>query len=315
MAKKKVKMKSKSIAEKVFFSVLFVIISIYILSILYSLCWGFMTSFKSRLDWRMGNYLGFPDAEYSKDAIRFGNYKELGDIFKYKGTNVSFYSAFGRITHSGAVTFGKVLLNTVVITVVTAAENALLPAIGAYLCVRFPFKFSKFLYTFLLLLMTLPIVGTYPTEIAVLRTLGLYDTLYGFLIQNFHFTGLYFFIFYAFFEGMSNSYAEAAEIDGASQFRIMTTIALPLAGKLILTVWLLKMVGHWNDYQTILLYLPTRATFAYVVYRSFLSTLDGDQPTGKVMAGLMVLAIPLIIFFIAFKDKLMGDLSLGGVKG
>ena len=315
MEKKKRKKKSKGVGEKIFFGALFVFLLLYVISIFFTLGWGILTSFKSVADFEIKkNVLGLPNGRLSGEELRFGNYKALLDSFGFTVMN-PFYSNGKLVIHSAQATLGKTLFNTLMFTVVTAAENAIIPAIASYLCVRFPFKFSKFLYTFLLILMTLPIVGTYPTEIELLRSLGIYDTMLGFFIQNFHFTGLYFFIFYAFFEGMSNSYSEAAEIDGASQFRILITIALPLAGKLILTVWLLKFVAYWNDYSIILLYMPTQITLSYVVYRTFIATTNGEHGVGEVTAGCMVLAVPLIIFFIIFREKLMGNLSLGGEKG
>ncbi len=314
MEKKKRRKKSKGVGEKIFFGALFVFLALYVISIFFTLGWGILTSFKSVADFSIkNNVLGLPDSRLSAKEIRFGNYKTLLDAFGFTVNN-PFYRNGKLIIHTTHVTLARTLFNTFMFTVIGAIENSILPAIAAYLCVRFPYKFSKFLYAFLLVLMTLPIVGTYPTEIEMLRALGLYDTMLGFFVQNFHFTGLYFFIFYAFFEGMSNSYSEAAEIDGASQFRILCTIALPLAGKLILTVWLLKFVGYWNNYSTILLYMPSQVTISYVVYRSFIATTNGEHSVGEVTAGCMVLAVPLIIFFIIFREKLMGNLSLGGEK-
>lgn len=311
----KKKKKSKGIAEKIFFGALFVFLMLYVISILFTLGWGLLTSFKSVADFEIKkNVLGLPNFKLSAEEIKFGNYKTLLDAFGFTVTN-PFYVNGKLVVHSVQATIGRTLLNTLMFTVITAAENAFIPAIAAYLCVRFPFKFSKFLYTFLLIMMTIPVVGTYPTEIELMRSLGLYDSMLGFFVQNFNFSGIYFFIYYAFFEGMTNSYSEAAEIDGASQFRILITIALPLAGKLILTVWLLKFVALWNNYSTILLYMPSQVTLAFVIYRSFIATTNGEHPVGEITAGCMVLSVPLVIFFIAFKEQLMGNLSLGGEKG
>ncbi len=315
MKHRKQKMKSKGLADKIFFIVLFTFLILYVMSILGTLGWGLLSSFKSKADIVVkGNILGLPDPVLSAEEIRFGNYAKLLDSFGFTVVN-PFYQNGVFKTHYAEVTLLTTLVNTLMLTVITAIENAVLPCIAAYLCVRYPFKISGFIYSALLVLMVIPIVGTYPAEIEMLRSLGIYDSKLGYFIQNFHFTGMYFFIFYAYFEGLSTTYYEAAEIDGASQMMILLRIALPLAFKLIMTIWLLKFIEHWNNYSIILLYMPTQVTIAFVIYRSFISTMNGEHSVGEVTAGCTVLALPLIIIFICFRDQLMGNLTLGGEKG
>ncbi len=309
------KMKSKGFADKIFFIVLFTFLILYVISILGTLFWGLLTSFKSVSDVVIkNNLLGFPDPILSAEELKFANYTRLLNAFGFT-LQTAFYQNGVRVMHFQEVTVLLTLYNTVMFTVVTSIENAVLPCMAAYLCVRYPFKVSGFIYSALLVLMVIPIVGTYPAEIELLRALGIYDTMIAWFIQNFNFTGMYFFIFYAYFEGLSTTYYEAAEIDGASQLMIMLRIALPLAFKLIMTIWLLKFIEHWNNYSTILLYMPTQATLAFVIYQNYISTLHGEHFVGEVTAGCTLLALPLIIIFICFRDQLMGNLTLGGEKG
>ncbi|MBO7345583.1 MAG: carbohydrate ABC transporter permease [Clostridia bacterium] len=315
MAHKKQKMKAKGLADKIFFIVLFTFLVLYVISILGTLFWGLLSSFKSVADIEIKkNVLGLPNPVLSAEELRFSNYAKLLDAFGFTVVN-PFYQNGVMVTHYQEVTLGVTLVNTLMFTVITSIENAVLPCMAAYLCVRYPFKVSGFIYSTLLVLMVIPIVGTYPAEIEMLRSLGIYDTMIAYFIQNFNFTGMYFFIFYAYFEGLSTTYYEAAEIDGASQLMIMLKIALPLAFKLIMTIWLLRFIGHWNEYGTILLYMPTQVTLAFVIYRTFISTMNGEHSVGEVTAGCTVLAFPLVIIFICFREQLMGNLTLGGEKG
>ena len=125
---------------------------------------------------------------------------------------------------------------------------------------------------------------------------------------------MYFFVYHAFFKGVPDAFREAAEIDGASDFTIMVRIFFPLAVKIILTVFLIQFVALWNDYQTPLLYLPTHPTLAYGVFYLSYFQLHEWYHTPIRMAGCIMLVIPILIIFIAFKNKLMGDISLGGIK-
>ena len=82
------------------------------------------------------------------------------------------------------------------------------------------------------------------------------------------------------------------------------------------TIMLLQFISFWDDYQTALLYLPTKPTIAYAVY---FITRNSGQSTGVnhlpgKIAGGMILAIPILIVFIALREKLMGNISMGGLK-
>ena len=110
---------------------------------------------------------------------------------------------------------------------------------------------------------------------------------------------------------------EAAEMDGASQGMIFLRIILPLSFKMLGTIVLLNFVQLWNDYQTVLLFLPTHHTLTCAVYASVGGSTSGGGTLSELpirVAGCMVLAIPMLIIFIILKNKLMGNVSLGGLK-
>ena len=247
--------------------------------------------------------------------LKLANYKIV--LEKFVITRRAVYYGLGpeQIVHTCKAGFGELLVNTLLYTVGGALIYALMPALTAYLCAKYPYKLSAILVVVYTLMMCMPIVGSTPFELTFLRNTGLYDNIIGNYIQKMTGSGMYFFVYLAYFKGTSETYREAAQIDGASQFRIMTTIYFPLAIKIIATVFLIQFVALWNDYQTPLLYLPTHPTLAYAVYyvsyEAFEPALYHTPPR---IAGLMLLAVPIVILFAIFKDKLMGDISLGGIK-
>lgn len=312
---------------KVVFVILFVVLALYALIMLSSLLWGLITSLKSSNDFEnFGNVIGFPNISVEgtpyagipsgRDALlKLANYKIV--LEKFVITRRAVYYGLGpeQIVHTCKAGFGELLLNTLLYTVGGALIYALMPALTAYLCAKYPYKLSAILVVVYTLMMCMPIVGSTPFELTFLRNTGLYDNIIGNYIQKMTGSGMYFFVYLAYFKGTSETYREAAQIDGASQLRIMTTIYFPLAIKIIATVFLIQFVALWNDYQTPLLYLPTHPTLAYAVYyvsyEAFEPALYHTPPR---IAGLMLLAVPIVILFAIFKDKLMGDISLGGIK-
>lgn len=312
---------------KVVFVILFVVLALYTLIMLSSLLWGLITSLKSSNDFEnFGNVIGFPNISVEgtpyagipsgrEALLKLANYKIV--LEKFVITRRAVYYGLGpeQIVHTCKAGFGELLVNTLLYTVGGALIYALMPALTAYLCAKYPYKLSAIIVVVYTLMMCMPIVGSTPFELTFLRNTGLYDNIIGNYIQKMTGSGMYFFVYLAYFKGTSETYREAAQIDGASQLRIMTTIYFPLAIKIIATVFLIQFVALWNDYQTPLLYLPTHPTLAYAVYyvsyEAFEPALYHTPPR---IAGLMLLAVPIVILFAIFKDKLMGDISLGGIK-
>ncbi len=300
-----------------FISVFWVILFIYSVSIIFILAWGLLTSLKSNTDFLfMNNVLGLPNLEKSREeCLKLANYRLMYDNFEFT-KKVTFYSGDKLIVHETKNGILKMLFNTVVYAGVGCVLAAFVPAITAFMCVKYKqFRLSKIVYSANLIVMTLPLVGTAPATINMLRALNLYDNFFGHVLQKFSFSGMYYLVFYAFYEGLSNAYSEAAEIDGASYYRILVSIIIPLSMKMISTVMLLTFVAFWNDYQSPLLYLPTLPTLAYgVYYMSYYVTTGQISKVPVRVAGCMMLAIPIFVIFMFMRDKMMGNISIGGVK-
>jgi ABC-type glycerol-3-phosphate transport system permease component len=304
------------------FSIIFCsLLAIYSLSILVVLCWGLLTSFKSITDFKtFGNVIGLPDIKWSQEEMQFKNYLLIFKRFSVKTFDKSYYSdIFGKIEIlEKRVGFVELLFNTLIYAVMCAFVHSFATFLGAYLCAKYRYWFSNFFYSLLLVIMIIPIVGTGPASLVLLRNTGLYSTYLAMIILNFNCTGMYFFVYYAYAQGISDSYIEAAEIDGASQTRIFFTIIIPLASKILLTVMLLTFITLWNDYQTPLLYYPDKPTLAYAVYSmansSGASATISTTGLPQKVAGCMILAIPLIVLFITCRNMILGNLSMGGLK-
>ncbi len=199
-----------------------------------------------------------------------------------------------------------------------AITATVVPCIVAYACARFPYKFSKWIYTTVIVVMMIPIVGSMPSEIQMAKNLGIMNKIWGLWIMKANFLGLYFLVFYDIFKALPVSFTEAAKIDGANNFQILVRIALPLIKNTFFTVLLIKFIAFWNDYQSPQVYMPSYPTISKGLHR--LMTISGDP--GKVhtqiparMAAVILTAAPVTVLFIIFQKRLLGNLTMGGVKG
>ncbi len=327
MSNKKAQFSAFSKLKNPIYLIIFIFLCVYTVSIIFPLVWGFMTSFKERTDFAEHSIFALPHFDYwdlNKGNPNYVNYDHpLGNYVKmiadckirafavwYKG----FVNQVRVANPPKNLTIIDFAWNTVLYTIVASILRTLGPMIVGYLCARYKNKFSSLVYAFVIFTMVTPIIGAASTTLALVRGLGIFDSWLDVFIRSFGFANMYFLIFYAFFDGASGSYAEAAEIDGASQFRVMVTIYFPLAMTMFGTVLLMQFVDAWNDYNTALMYLPTHLTLAYAVYYY---TQPGNTPFNSppfIIATSMILAIPTLLLFLIFKNKLMGNISLGGVK-
>ena len=308
---------------------------IYTLSIFLTLGWGLLTSFKANSDYNAGNLFGLPRMIYWETIAKwlesvgpdhpnyelflgydniFGNY--TSSITKMTFSNyVDYLTGFNldvRINRQVNGSLLGIISNTLLYTIGTAFFSAIAPCIAGYLCAKFKFKFSGFVYTFVMVVIAMPIVGNTTAVITLMKRLSLYDTIWGTWIRHFSFANTYFLIFFAFFQGVSNTYAEAAQIDGAPYLTVMWKIYIPLASKMVSTVFLLQLVALYNNYTESMVFLPTYPTLTYAIFKLRTEGTINFKP--QIIATSLFLCTPMLIFFIIFKKKLMGNISLGGVK-
>ncbi len=312
--------------------VLFALMLIYSLTIIFTLCFGFITSLKGYSFHWSPDYLGLPNIEADKleaslsgeSYSLFKNYSYVFSTFNRWTEGTTYYSLLDKVEiFEKQMNLGTYFLNTVIYAGICPLLTVIVSSVSGFLCCKYKYKYSSFLCAMLLITMTIPTVGTQASTITLLQQLGIYDTYFSMIIMNMHFGGLYFFVFYGFFQGMSDSFIEAAEIDGASQFKTLTNIVLPLASKTMLTVFIILFVRLWNDYEVPLIYYPDLPTLAYGIWQiSGGNTMNTGMPFEEFwgqaaplrMAGNMALCIPTLVLFICFRNVLMGNLTLGGVK-
>ena len=313
MKKAKVKTKGR-IGDNIVKAIIFTVLAIYALSMIVLLIWGFMTSLKNYRDFSLfRNVVGLPSLEHSKNEILFGNYIYVLKNFDIKKSEY-FFVGSKLVSHETVSGIWKMLLNTFIYAGVGSFLSTICSCTVGYLCAKYKFKFSGVIYGTVVFTMVMPLFGQAPSLITLLRKINLFDEFLGQWLMSATFANMYFLVFYAFYEGLSDAYLEAAEIDGASQFRVMTTIAIPLAKNTIMTIVLIVFVALWNDYNAPILYLPTKPTLAYgVFWLQQRSPVVKSQVTLQV-ASLMMLVAPILVLFIIFKNRFMGNLSMGGIK-
>ena len=185
----------------------------------------------------------------------------------------------------------------------------------AYACARYRHTAAKIIEGMVLVIIAFPIVGSGASEMQVVRQLRLYDSFLGNFILKFSFFNLFFLLLLSAFRSVPKDYREAAMIDGANELYIMIRIIIPMVKNSIGAVALITFIGYWNDAQTPLLYLPSYPTIAYGLLTFSQSTSGPIADAPFKMGAAFIVALPIIILFCCLSDKIMGNISAGGIKG
>ena len=278
---------------------------VYTVSLLYMYFWGVITSLKT-VDGFKQDMLGFPKGapwkwEWSNYAVAFKNFQSHDII----GSNGFPYR----------VGFVGMLVNTLIFSTVQPLITLICTWAMAYICAQFRrMKASKIIYSLNMILMMIPIVGNMQSSISIYKTLNMYDTWGWLCISSINFVGANFLIFYAFLHTIAPEMREAASIDGAGNFTIMLRIIFPLSINMFMILFISACIVNWNDYMTMIIWLPSKPSLAYGMYRfQFLTGKDLTWPPVQV-AACVILMLPVLTLFMIFKDAILGGVTIGTLK-
>ncbi|MBR5569410.1 MAG: carbohydrate ABC transporter permease, partial [Oscillospiraceae bacterium] len=118
---------------------------------------------------------------------------------------------------------------------------------------------------------------------------------------------------YSAWQSLSWSYAEAAFMDGASNFRVFFNIMLPMIKPVLSALFVVNFIGGWSEYMETILYMDEWPTLGYMVY----SLQSQSQYFGMPMylAVIVISMIPTTLVFVAFQETIMKNVTTGGLKG
>lgn len=217
----------------------------------------------------------------------------------------------------------RAYMNTIVYTAVGTFINLFLTAISAYPLSKKNFFGRKFFMTAIIITMFFS-GGMIPSYIVVQR-LGLIDTIWALVLPNAIWT-FELLVLKSFYESMSPSLYESAVIDGASEYRIMMQITIPLSKASLASIALFYFMGHWNSFFLPLIYLNDNKKLPLqVILRDMLiydtakesNLMDQSKMTPEAMknATIFISMIPVLLVYPYAQKYFVKGVMLGSVKG
>ncbi|GAB4532645.1 MAG: carbohydrate ABC transporter permease [Anaerolineae bacterium] len=210
--------------------------------------------------------------------------------------------------------YERFFLNSIVISVVTVVLSLLVGVPAAYSLSRRRFKGQGWVMLWVLSSRILPPVGTIiPFYLAFIK-LGLIDTHIGLIIVFLTFNiSLVVWIMAAFFDQIPRELDEAAIIDGCSVTGAFTRVVLPLTAPGLATTAIFCFLNAWNNFFYPLVLTRRQAATVPLALTTFLGSYLVDW--GAIMAGASLLILPLLIFALLVRRYIVEGLTQGALKG
>jgi multiple sugar transport system permease protein len=205
-------------------------------------------------------------------------------------------------------------LNSLLIASLFTLVILIIDSLAGYAYARLEFPGKNLLFGLMLATLVMPgIMFLIPNYLTIAR-LGWIGSIQGVIVPGF--AGVFgVFFMRQFFQSLPKELEEAAYIDGASIWRTFFYVILPLSKGPLITLGIITFLTSWNDFLWPLLILGgNRQELTLPVG---LATLQGQYTFdyGKLMAGALVLTIPVLILYAVFQRYIIRSISMTGIKG
>ena len=243
-----------------------------------------------------------------------------GGLFK----NFQFSTMFENFTALGTgkySVFWSWILNSLIVSSVTAVGTVLMGAAAAYAFSRFRFRGRRGTLTGLLLIQMFPQMLAFVALFLLLLglqdvfpALGLNSKLGLICVYLGGALGSNTFLLYGFFNSIPRELDEAAEIDGASHAQTFWTIIMPLVLPVLAVVGLLSFISSFGDFVIARVVLQTQDQYTLAVGMYAWASDARNAPWGIFAAGAVIAAVPVVLLFQYLQKYIVSGLTAGAVK-
>lgn len=263
----------------------YVVLALLFLVVLFPVYYGLVGSFMGERDTN-----SFPPALWPVSGLQPDNYSDA----------------------LGIIPLGNQYLTSVLQTLVIALGQLITSALAAYAFVFLPLRWRAFWFAVFLSTMMIPYESIIIPNYLLISQWGLKDTIAG-LTLPFLATGFGAFLLRQSFLSFPMELRDAARVDGASHFRFLTSILLPLSRPSLAALGIYSALSAWNMYFWPLLATEDPKHQTIQIGISQLQTSDGDSP-GMVLAGVMLALFPTLLLVIFGQRFIVRGLTAGAVK-
>lgn len=213
--------------------------------------------------------------------------------------------------------FPRNLLNSIFISAVTVLLALFIAVTASFALSRVRFRGRSLLLMTILGISMFPQMAVLAGLFELIRFMGIYNTpwalIFSYTIFTLPFTV---WVLTTFMRDLPVEIEEAAIVDGATPWVIITRVFMPLMWPALVTTGLLAFIGAWNEFLFALTFTANNDTRTVPVAIALLSgSTQYEIPWGRIMAASVIVTVPLVILVLIFQRKIVSGLTAGGVKG
>jgi multiple sugar transport system permease protein len=209
--------------------------------------------------------------------------------------------------------FARGFWNSTYIAVTATALTLLTSSMAAYAFARIDFRGSKTLFMVFLATMMVPAQLTIIPLYIIMGWIGWVDTHAALIVPGALFNAFGVFLLRQYIKGIPKELEEAAEMDGASRFRVFTTMILPLLKTPLTALGIFMFLGQWNNFFGPLIFLNSEENFTLpIMVNQFKGQYGADWTA--LMAATTLAAAPLLVLFAFAQRQIVDGIALSGSK-
>ena len=213
--------------------------------------------------------------------------------------------------------FGRNILNSIFVAVSTVVLSLALAVAAAYALGRIQFRGRTTLLIVVLGVSMFPQIAVLSGMFELIRAMGLYNNLLSLTLSYMIFTLPFtVWVLTTFMRELPKELEEAAIVDGAKPYTIVTKVFMPLMGPALATTGLLAFIAAWNEFLFALTFTLSGEERTVPVAIALISGASSyELPWGNIMAASVIVTVPLIVLVLIFQRRIVSGLTAGAVKG
>lgn len=210
----------------------------------------------------------------------------------------------------------RALLNSMFVAFLSATLATYFNALAAYGIHMYDFKMRKPAFTFILLIMMIPVQVSSLGLVRLLYEFKLIDSFMPLIVPSIAAPAVFFFMKQYLDSVLPFEVIESARIDGSSEIHTFHKIVIPMIAPAIAVQFIFSFVASWNNYfmPSLIIQSQNKRTIPLVIAGLKASSPDMFD-LGPVYMLLAVAIIPLLVVYLIFSRKIIKGITLGSVKG
>jgi multiple sugar transport system permease protein len=230
------------------------------------------------------------------------------------GTN--FVQNWTKVFNDDHLPVGSALRNSFVVSFFTAALATYFSCLTAYSFQVYQFKGRAILFTFVMLIMTIPTQVSAIGFVQMMRSWGATDTLWPLIIPSICSPVVFFYLNQYMQSILPFELVEASRVDGASEIGIFHKVVLPIMKPALAVQFIFVFVGSWNNYFVPALLISKDGVKTLPLIIAAVRASDPSSfDLGKVYCLVGISIIPLVLVYLALSRFIIKGLTAGAVKG